>query len=62
MIFTRCKSDFATRLKVNGMKIDQIKEAKITGFWISQDLTLDKNTSEMVKKAFARISMLTKQK
>ena len=50
MIFTRCKSDFATILKVNGMKIDQLKEAKITGVWITHDLTWDKNTSEWSKK------------
>ena len=62
MIFTRSQAKFATRLKVDNIKIDQIKEAKVTGVWLTEDLKWKKNTREIVKKAFARMSMLTKLK
>ena len=60
MVFTRSKEDFATRLTVNKCKIDQIPVSKILGVWISEDLSWERNTKEICRKAFSRISMLTK--
>ena len=60
MVFTRSKEDFATRLTVNKCKIDQIPVSKILGVWISVDLSWERNTKEICRKAFSRISMLTK--
>ena len=60
MVFTRSREDFATRLKVNQLKIDQIPVSKILGVWISEDLSWDRNTKEICRKAFSRMSMLTK--
>ena len=60
MVFIGCKEDFATRLKVNNCKIDQIPVSKILGVWISEDLSWDRNTKEICRKAFSRMSMLTK--
>ena len=62
MIFTRSRTDFATRLMVNGQKIDQVTEQKVCGVWITDDLKWEKNSKELSKGAFARVSMLTKLK
>ena len=62
MIFTRAQEDFVTRLTVNNCKLDQIPVTKILGVWISQDLGWEKNTTELCKKAYSRMSMLTKLK
>ena len=62
MLFTRSKTSFATRLMVNRIKIDQVKEQKVCGVWITDDLKWEKNTRELARGAFARISMLTKLK
>ena len=62
MILTRYKEDFATRLTVKNCKIDQVSVSKILGIWISEDLSWDKNTKEMCRKAYSRMSMLTKLK
>ena len=60
MIFTRAREDFSTRLTLNNCKLEQKSLSKILGVWISEDLSWDKNTQEMCRKAFSRISMLTK--
>ena len=62
MIFSRAKEDFVTRLTVNNIKLDQVHVSKILGVWVSQDLSWDKNTTEMCKRAYSRVSMLTKLK
>ena len=62
MIFSRTKTNFVTRLSLNGNKLDQVSTAKLLGIWITEDLNWDKNTKEICKKAYSRISMLTKLK
>ena len=62
MIFTRAKADFVTRLHVDNSKLDQMHETKICGVWLTEDLKWEKNTREITKKAFARMSILTKLK
>ena len=62
MVFTKSTSDFRTRLKINGTKIDQLEETKLLGVWLTSDLKWKKNTDVICKKAFARMSMLTKLK
>ena len=61
MIFTR-STDFATRLSINGNTIDRVQFTKLLGLWISEDLSWSKNCQEICKKAFSRISMITKLK
>ena len=61
-MFTRTDYDFATRLTVNGVKLDQLPEAKVLGVWLTEDLTWSKNTKEICKNAYSRISMITKLK
>ena len=60
MVFSRAQADFATRLSINNINIDRISVSKILGIWISDDLTWTKNCQEICRKAYARLSMITK--
>ena len=60
MVFTRTKSDFVTRLNINGVKLDETKEVKLLGVWVTENMSWDSNTSELCRKAYSRMSMLTK--
>ena len=62
MIFSRMKTDFATRLHIEGQKLDRVMESKIVGVWLQSDLKWGKNTRELVKKAYSRLSMISKLK
>ena len=62
MVFTRSNENFSTRLTVNNYKIDKIPETKILGIWINENLSWGKNTKEICKRAYSRVSMLTKFK
>ena len=63
LILSRCQTDFVTRLTVNGTKIDQKVATKVLGCWIEEEPgKWAKNTSELVKSAYSRISMLSKLK
>ena len=62
MVFTRTKEDFSTRLSVNDVQLEKISVTQLLGVWISEDMSWDKNCKEMCKKAYARLSMITKLK
>ena len=62
MVFSRSETEFATRLTVNGKTIDRIEETKLVGVWLTTLLDWEKNTKEMCRKAYARMTMLTKLK
>jgi hypothetical protein len=62
MVFTRSQSDFVTRLNINNIKIEQVPTVKIVGVWLQSNLKWDKNTRELIKKAYSRMSMITKLK
>ena len=62
MVFSRTQSNFATRLSINNSKLDQLDEAKIVGVWLTSNMKWDKNTRELTRKAYSRMSMLTKLK
>ena len=47
---------------INDKKIDQINVTKVLGLWISEDLSWDKDTTEICRRAYSRMSMLTKLK
>ena len=59
---TRTHSDFTTRLTVNGQNLDQKEVSKLLGLWITEDLSWSRNCQEICKKAFSRLSMITKLK
>ena len=43
MVFSRSKESFATRLSINGVKIDKLNVTKMLGIWISDDLCWSRN-------------------
>ena len=62
IIFTRSKIKFTTRIGLNNSTIDRLKSIKLLGLWITEDISWNKNTKEMCRKAYSRISMLSKLK
>ena len=62
MVFSRSETEFATRLNIEGDTIDRVEETKLVGVWLTTWLDWDKNTREICKKAYARLTMLTKLK
>ena len=59
MIFNFTKKyQFATKLSVNGENIEMVKETKLLGTYLTDDLKWDKNTSEIVKKGYQRMQLL----
>ena len=62
MIFSRSETEFATRLSVNGKTLDRIEAVKIVGVWLTTWLDWEKNTCEICRKAYARVTMITKLK
>ena len=59
MVFSRSDTEVATRLTLNGNTIDRIEEIKLVGVWLDTWLDWDKNTRELCRKAYARITMIT---
>ena len=57
--FTK-KYQFSTKLSVDDQKLDIVKEAKLLGTHITDDLKWNKNTSEIVKNAYKRMQLLIK--
>ena len=53
---------FNTRLSIENQNIQQIDEIKLLGVWITDDLKWSKNTSEIVKNSYERMSILRKLK
>ena len=62
MIFSRSETEFATRLTLNDKTLERIEEVKLVGVWLDTWLDWSKNTKEICKKAYARMTMLTKLK
>ena len=62
IIFTRSKQEFSTRLLMNDTPLERIKVFKMLGIWLQEDLGWEKNTREVCKKAFSRVSVQSKLK
>ena len=54
------KYQFSTRLKLNNEILETVEETKLLGTIITNDLKWDKNTSYIIKKAYARMEILRK--
>ena len=54
------KNQFTTKLEVNNVNIEVVKEAKLLGTILTDDLSWNRNTHELVKKAFKRMQLLFK--
>ena len=57
--FTK-KHQFATRVKLRGVNIEQITKAKILGLILSDDLSWDANCDAIIKKCNMRMQLLRK--
>ena len=55
--FTR-NHQFTTNLEIEGKSIEIVKEAKLLETIITNNLTWDRNTEEITKKAFKRMQLL----
>ena len=62
LVFTRSRQDFATRLQLDEQVLQRKKTTKILGVWLQEDGGWQKNTEEVCKAAYQRVSMLTKLK
>ena len=62
MIFSRSQAEFATRLSVNGQTLDRVEAVKVVGVWLTTWLDWERNTSEICRKSYARVTMITKLK
>ena len=62
LISSRAREEFASRLTVDSTHIDRKTETKLLGVWLEQSGGWEKNTKEIMKRAYARVSMLTKLK
>ena len=62
IVFNRAQADLNTRLVMNNVKLDQVHEARLLAVLLTDDLKFDKNTQDICKRAFARISLITKLK
>ena len=62
LVFTRSKEKFATRFTLNNKHLEKLQITKILGVWLSEDGSWAKNTQEILKKGYSRITFLAKLK
>ena len=62
IFFTRTKLDFDTRLTLNNNILERKYSTKLLGVWLQEDLGWELNTREICKKAYSRLTMLSKLK
>ena len=62
MIFSRSNTEFATRLSLNQQTLERVEAVKLVGVWLTTFLDWEKNTKELCKKAYARLTLITKLK
>ena len=59
MIFNFSKNyNFNTRLTIEGTKLDQVKETKLLGLVLRDDLSWKSNSAELTKRAYSRMLIL----
>ena len=61
-IFTRAREQFAARFFANGKLLERKYVSKVLGVWLQEDGEWAKNTSELCKRSYAKMKMLTKLK
>ena len=62
MVFSRSETEIATRLALNGKTLERIEEVKLLGVWFTTWLDWERNTAEICKRAYARLTLITKLK
>ena len=61
-IFTRAREKFAARFFVNEKLIERKYVCKVLGVWLQENEEWAKNTAELCKRSYAKMSMLRKLK
>ena len=59
MVFSRAKDAFTTRLQVNEENLERIHFTN-KSIWIQEDLSWSRNCQEICRKAYSRLSLITK--
>ena len=54
------KHQFTTQLSVNSERVEIVREAKLLGTIITDDLKWNKNTKEIIKRSYQRMQLLNK--
>ena len=62
IIFTKAREQFAARLTLNNKQLERKKVTKLVGVWLEEKGGWARNTAEICKSAYAKMSMLTKLK
>ena len=62
MVLSKCKDKFATRLTINSKTLDRAQEMVHLGVWLTEDMSWNKHVSEMCRRAYPRVKMLSKLK
>ena len=62
IIFTKAREEFAARLTLNNKLLERKNVTKLVGVWLEEKGGWARNTAEICKSAYAKISMLTKLK
>ena len=61
-MFSRSKSNFSTRLTLNGATLERSTILKVLGIWLQEDLKWDYNTKQICIKAYSRMNILNRLK
>ena len=62
VIFTKTHETFSTRITMNNNLLERVSEITIMGVWFNEKLDWSTNTSNICRKAYSRIRILTKLK
>ena len=62
MVFSRSEEKLSTKLHIDDAKLDKVRESKILGLYIADDLSWSRNCKEICIKAYSRVQMITKLK
>ena len=62
IMFNISKSNFSTRLTLNGATLERSSILKVLGIWLQEDLKWDYNTKQICIKAYSRMNILNRLK
>ena len=62
MVLSKSKEKFATRLTIESQPVERVNNMIHLGVWLSEDLTWNKHVTEICKRCYPRVKMLTKLK
>lgn len=62
MVITRATGGYSTRLQLNHNNLERVQAVKLLGVWVTDTVDWEINTKEICRKAYTRISLLSKLK